>query len=177
MKSAGLGVGRLLAGGLAAAWLTGCASSPARVPATPEAATDRPEIYDPQADGEQQLATGLAQAQREGKRILLDLGANWCGDSQAMYRLLRQDARIARELSRHYVLVLVDVNARVNPPRNTNLVARFGDPLARGIPILLVLSPDGTLLNTDPDERLADRDHREPAKVRAYLRRWAKSRP
>jgi thiol:disulfide interchange protein len=147
-------------------------TKPAHAPARPPAGAGKPEIYDPRADGERQLVAALTQAQRQGKRVLLNLGANWCGDSQAMYRLLRDDTKIARELSRHYVLVLVDVNRRDGPPRNTALVARFGDPLARGIPVLLVLAPDGTLLNPDPAERLADSDHEQPAKVLAFLRQY-----
>ena len=49
--------------------------------------------------------------------------------------------------------------------RNTALVSRLGDPLGRGIPVLLVLAPSGTLLNTDPAERLADSGHQHPSKV------------
>ena len=167
----------LLAGGLAAGLLAGCATQPNPAPQTPPAKAAHPEIYDPRADGEQQLAVALTQAQWEGKRVLLNLGASWCRDSQAMYRLLRDNAQIARELSRHYVLVLVDVNRRGGLPRNAGLVARFGDPLAQGIPVLLVLAPDGTLLNTDPPERLADSDHEQPIEVLAYLRKWARKMP
>ena len=167
----------LLAGGFAAGLLVGCATQPTRAPNPPPAEAAHRQIYDPHADGEQQLAAALAQAQREGKRVLLNLGANWCGDSQAMHRLLRDDPKIARVLSRHYVLVRVDVNRRDGLARNAGLVARFGDPLARGIPVLLVLASDGTLLNTDPPERLADSDHEQPTKVLAYLRKWARNKP
>jgi thiol:disulfide interchange protein len=130
-------------------------------------------IYDPRADGEQQLKAALAQARRENKRILLDLGANWCSDSQATYRLLRTDPKIRRELEQHFVLVLVDVNQRDGLNRNAKLVARYGNPLARGIPVLLVLSPDGSLLNADSGERLRDDAHQRPEQVLAYLRKWA----
>ena len=150
--------------------LSGCAHRP-----DPAAAS--PQIYDPRADGNAQLTAALAQAKRDGKRVLLNLGANWCGDSQAMYRLLRNDPDIRRELERHYVLVLVDVNKRGDAPRNAEVVSRFGDPLGRGIPVLLVLAADGTLLNADPSERLADNDHQDPARVLAYLRKWANARP
>jgi thiol:disulfide interchange protein len=167
----------LLASGLTVVLLAGCATPGPHEPPPAATTAPRPEIYDPRADGEGQLAVGLARAQREGKRVLLNLGANWCGDSQAMYRLLQDDRKIACEVSRHYVLVMVDVNRRDGPPRNGTLVARFGDPLARGIPVLLVLAPDGTLLNADPAERLADSDHQHPAKVLDYLRRWGRPRP
>lgn len=112
--------------------------------------------------------------QREGKRVLLNHGADWCRGSQAMHRLLRDDPAISRELSRHYVLVLVDVNRREGEPRNTPLVSRFGDPLRRGIPVLLMLRADGTLLNRDPDERLADSDHSYPTRALGYRQKWSR---
>ncbi len=133
------------------------------------------EIYDTKADGEQQVAAALARAGREGRRVLLSLGASWCGDSQAMYHLLQTDRNIRRELERHYVLAMVDVNQQDAEPRNTNTVARFNNPIDHGIPVLLVLAPDGRLLNDDPNERLADSDHQHPDRVLAYLRKWAAS--
>jgi thiol:disulfide interchange protein len=151
--------------------LAGCAH---RAPSGAVPVVDgQPQIYDVRAAGEAQLAAALARAQRENKRVLLDLGASWCRDCQAMYRLLHHDPEITRELDRHYVLVMVDVSRKGDAPRNASLVARLGDPLSRGIPVLLVLSSDGTLLNADPAERLADSDHEFPAKVLAYLKMWA----
>jgi thiol:disulfide interchange protein len=156
---------------LAAMWLGGCAHRP--VPPPGPVVDGQPQIYDPSADGSAQLAAALAQATREHKRVLLDLGANWCRDCQAMHRLLRDDRLIEREVVDHYVLVMVEVSQKGQTPRNAELVTRFGDPLSRGIPVLLVLASDGTWLNTDPAERLADTDHREPARVLAYLRKWS----
>jgi thiol:disulfide interchange protein len=131
------------------------------------------EIYDEKADGEQQLVKALTRAAHEQKRVLLSFGANWCGDSQAMFHLLQTDRDIQRELQTHYILAMVDANPRAEAPRNTNTVARFGTPLSRGIPVLLVLTPEGKLLNDDPEERLADSDHQHPKVVLAYLQKWA----
>lgn len=148
-------------------FLSGCATAPSDVNSA------GPQIYDPQAEGEQQLAAALAEAKAQQKRVLLNLGANWCSDSQSMYRLLKNDPRISRELNVHYVLVLVDVNKRTGVDRNAALATRLGDPLTRGIPVLLILGADGTLLNTEPAERLADSDHKHPRKVLRYLQKWS----
>jgi thiol:disulfide interchange protein len=138
-----------------------------------EQSATRAQIYDPKADGEQQLREALATAQKSHKRILLNLGANWCGDSQAMFRLLHSDPAVQEELRRHFVLVMVDVNQKDGPPRNRSLVERLENPLTRGIPVLLILDAQGTVLNRDPDERLADNAHKQPEQVLAYLRKWA----
>ena len=178
-QDAGPGASRVKAGGIILAtfalsgvlaltlFLNGCAT------AQSDGNSAAPEIYDPQAEGEQQLAAALAEAKVQQKRVLLSLGANWCSDSQSMHRLLKNDRRISRELNAHYVLVLVDVNKRTGVDRNAALVTRLGDRLTRGIPVLLVLGADGALLNTEPAERLADSDHKRPGKVLRYLQKWS----
>jgi len=132
-----------------------------------------PEIYDPRADGEQQLAASLRQAEAEHKRVLLNLGANWCEDSQAMFRLFSTNTEIQRFISEHYVFEMIDVNQRGVGARNARIVARYGNPIAAGIPVLLILDAKGTVLNGDPSERPADSDHAHPAMILAYLQKWA----
>lgn len=149
---------------LVALVLTGCTTFPRPV---------TPQIYDVKADGEQQLNAALSQAGRERKRVLLNLGANWCSDSQAMFQLFHTDPEIRRVIEDYYVFEMIDVNQRGLRSRNAKLVARFGDPLAAGIPALLVLDANGVLLNRDPSERLSDSDHRHPAIVLAYFRKWS----
>jgi thioredoxin 1 len=153
------------------ALLTGCStasSSPG-----PQGSHSSLPIYDPKADGEQQLNHALKQARKESKYVLLDLGANWCSDSQATYHLLKTDPAITNELHRHYVLTLVDVNDHDGAHRNKKLLDRLGNPITRGIPVLLVISPDGDVLNKDAAERLRDDAYTEPGKVLAYLLKWA----
>ena len=161
---------RHLCGWLVLLVLTGCATAP-------HGSKDIQEIYDPHASGEQLLTAALSQAQKQGKRVLLDLGANWCSDSQAMAWLLQSDPAIHLEVQRHFILVMVDVNQNNGANRNPELIARFGNPIGRGIPVLLILAPDGTLLNRDPAERLRDDAHRAPETVLAYLRKWAPPPP
>ena len=137
---------------------------------------DTPQIYDVKADGEQQIAVAVAQAGRERKRVLLNLGANWCSDSHAMFQLFNANPEIRRVIEDHYVFEMFDVNRRGLRRRNARVVERFGDPIAAGIPVLLILDANGVLLNNDPAERLADSAHNHPALVLAYLRKWAGQR-
>src|SRR5215210_6279831 len=67
-----------------------------------------PEIYDTHADGEQLLAEALQTARAENKRVLLDMGANWCSDSQGMFQLLTTNTPIRRTIQDNYVFTMVD---------------------------------------------------------------------
>jgi thioredoxin-related protein len=142
--------------------VAGCASN----------ADNKPRIYDKKADGRKQFDVALKQAQAADKRLLLNLGANWCGDSQAMYRLLTTNSEIQRVIGERYVLTLVDVNKRRLRDRNRALLERIDNPVER-IPVLLIVDQSGKIQNTDPAERLLDSDHQHPDRVLAYLRKWA----
>jgi hypothetical protein len=45
--------------------------------AEPAKAKEKPQLYDPKADGKQQIEQAVTQARQEGKNILLKFGANW----------------------------------------------------------------------------------------------------
>lgn len=150
--------------------LSGCANLAGRSTAT----TSEAPIYDPKADGEQLLAEALKTARREQKRVLLNLGANWCSDSHATWELLTQDPEIRQVVREQFVLTMVDVNRQDAAPRNEELVARLGNPIDHGIPVLLILNSEGEVLNRDPAERLDDEAHYTPAQVLEYLRKWSK---
>ena len=152
--------------GVIAIFSNGCASTE----------SSNPQIYNTRADGEQQLVEVLRQARAEHKRVLLDLGANWCSDSQAMFGLLSTNREIQRFISDNYVFEMIDVNQHGLHARNTRLVERFGNPITNGIPVLLIFDENGRLLNVDPSERLRDSDHAHPTLVLAYLRKWAGQR-
>lgn len=165
-------VGSAASRGLAAVLLvlalgvTGCARRSAVPPA--EA---RP--FDEHAVAEQDIAVALREAQTTRRRVLLVFGANWCGDSRAMYGRLTADPVVAPVVRDHYVMVLVDVGPRHGPKWDAAVVQQYGRPFAgRGIPALVVLDADGRQLTTQASNPLRDSDHRHPRKVRRFLEAW-----
>ena len=42
------------------------------------AKTEKPKLYDTQANGTQQIGVAIKTATAENKRIILKFGANWC---------------------------------------------------------------------------------------------------
>lgn len=151
----GVGVGLGLLG-------AGCATGPRTHSAAP--------LYDAEADGAEQVTRALERARAEGKHVLVVFGANWCTDCQALHRLFTRDRRIRQLLAEAYVTAYVDTNRRDGAERNVATVARYENPIARGIPALLVLDESGAVLNIT--DRLRDDAHREPATVRWFLERW-----
>ena len=141
--------------------------SPARAADTPKAA--RPKIYDETADGAKQIASALALAKRENKRVLLQFGANWCGWCHKLHKLFETDKAIAKTLKADYVVVMIDVNEGHNKDTDT----KYGHPTRFGLPAIVILDADGKQLTTKDTGTLEEGDHHKPEKVLAFLKEWS----
>ena len=142
--------------------------------AEPEYPKMGPDIYDRDADGSAQISAALARARGAHKHVILELGANWCIWCRRLTHTFETDAAVAKMLRENFVLVLVDVNHRHGKARNEAVNTRYGNPMALGLPVLVVLDADGKQLTTQETGALEDgKDAHDPAKVIAFLGKWA----
>ena len=135
--------------------------------------TNRPAIYDKQADGNKQIADALALAKKDGKHVLLQFGANWCGWCHKLHKLFKDDKDIAAYLNRNYVLVLVDVDKVDGKSHNADVNERYGNPCQFGLPALVVLDAEGKKLTMQDSGKLEEGDHHDPKKVMSFLKEWS----
>jgi thiol:disulfide interchange protein len=155
-----------------AAWLLGIVlggSSLFAAASEPAGKTSRPALYDVKADGEKQIAEALVKARQEHKRVLLQFGANWCGWCHKLHQLFVADAKIAEQLRRAYVVVMIDVDQG----HNEAVVKRYGNPTRFGLPVIVVLDAQGKPLVTQDTGKLEAGDHHSPEKVLAFLNEWS----
>jgi len=126
--------------------------------------------YDEAANADAQVAAAFARAQKSHKRVLIDLGGNWCVDCLVLSNFLRLP-EMRRFMEAHYEEVLVDVG-RFN--RNLQIPARFGiTKRLEGVPALLIVTPDGKLVNGDRIFATADAHSMTPQALADYLARYA----
>lgn len=127
----------------AALAVTACASVP--TPAVAPRPEARPYLVSDNASADVDAA--LERARQSGKRVLLVMGANWCGDSRALAGWLATD-RFVELIKRKYELVYVDIGVpRAGDRPNLAIARRFGVPELPGSPNVLVLMSDGVLVN------------------------------
>jgi thiol:disulfide interchange protein len=126
--------------------------------------------YDEAANADAQVAAAFARAQKSHKRVLIDLGGNWCVDCLVLSNFLRLP-EMRRFMNAHYEEVLVDVG-RFN--RNLQIPARFGiTKRLEGVPALLIATPDGKLVNGGNIFATADAHNMTPQALADYLARYA----
>jgi protein disulfide-isomerase len=115
------------------------------------AALAAPLPYDPAADAHAALERGIAQARSEGKFLLVVFGANWCEDCRDLDRAMRGTS--APLIGSRFVVVKIDVG---NFNRNLDLAQRYGNPIGKGIPAAVVVTPAGQILYSTRGGELAD---------------------
>ncbi len=118
------------------------AAPPSTISAHPEA-----KLYDASRDARADVSAALARAKASNKRVILVMGANWCHDSKALAGWF-ESARFKAMLTPKYEVVYIDVGKpQLREGRNIEIAQEFGIKKIKGTPTVLILSPDGTLLN------------------------------
>jgi thioredoxin 1 len=114
-----------------------------------------PLPYDEKADAKADVQRALSAAQANGTPVLVIFGANWCPDCRALDQAL-STGKNAELMAREFRVVKVDVGQF---DRNLDLAARYGNPVKKGIPAAVVLSPQGEVLYATRLGELADARH------------------
>lgn len=127
--------------------------SPSVPPAASASVKDRYSTvaFDPTADAQRQLASRLDHAKVANRKLLVIMGANWCHDSGALANVI-ESRRFAEVIAENYELLFVDVGVpQTGNGRNLDIAKRFGIKKVKGTPLVMVISPDGKLLNSKKD--------------------------
>lgn len=115
------------------------------------AAVAAPLPYDMAADAHIALQRGLTQARSQSKDVLLIFGANWCEDCRELDKAMHGSS--AALIDSRFVVVKVDVG---NFNKNLDLANRYGNPIQKGIPAAVVLTPGDQVLYSTRAGELAD---------------------
>lgn len=166
---------RLLAAALlAAAALPGAAG--AAVPAPKVGVTSfeqvaKPFPYDENANADQAVAAAKARAIRSHKRLLIDLGGNWCLDCRLLAGTMELPA-VKAFVARHYEVVTVDVGRFT---KNAQIPAHYGiTGRLAGVPAVLIVDPrTDRLVNKGHETALSDARSMNPQALADWLARYA----
>jgi thioredoxin 1 len=125
-------------------------------------------IFDEKADAHEQIAKAIREASKTGKNIILDFGANWCGDCHALEAQM-QKPELAALIAKSFVVVNVDVGRF---DKNLDLAQKYRVPLKKGIPALAVLGPRGELLYVHDQGQFEDARHMSYEAIKAFFEQW-----
>jgi len=131
------------------------------------------DIYPDPAQAKPELAAALKQAAATHKRVLVDFGGNWCGDCQVL-DIYFHNPENRPILDANYVLVHVNVGRY---DANLDLAKRYGIPLEKGVPALVVLSDTGKVLYSQKSGEFEAMRRMQASSVTNFLVQWKPRRP
>lgn len=151
---------------LAASASLSLAQVPAQPASTPSSKVER-EKFDPKRDAAKDIANAISKATKENKRIILDVGGEWCGWCHKLDEFFATNAEAKKLLKDHYIVVKVNFS-----PENKNEAVLSKYPEIKGYPHLFVLEKDGKLLHSQDTGLLETGPAHDAAKVIPFLKKW-----
>jgi thiol-disulfide isomerase/thioredoxin len=160
----------LVLAALAAAPLAAAPAPRVSVQSLNQLAQPLPLPYNERADADRDVAAARARAKASGKKLLIDLGGNWCPDCRALAGVMALP-EVKRFLAQHYEMVMVDVGLF---DKNGQVAAHYGiKGRLVGVPSLLIVDPrTDRLLNQGRTAALADATSMAPQALADWLAQW-----
>ena len=129
-----------------------------------------PLPYDEAADADAKVAAARARAIKGHKRLLIDLGGNWCLDCRLLAGTMELP-ELRAFVARHFEVVTVDVgrfDKNLQVPATYGITARL-----RGVPAVLIVDPrSNRLVNAGRETALSDARSLTPQALADWLAQW-----
>jgi thiol-disulfide isomerase/thioredoxin len=123
--------------------------------------------YDPERDPAEDVREAARIATQQNKRILLQVGGDWCSWCHRMTEFFHQQPNVAETLRNGFVLIKVN---RSDENTNAEFLEQF--PPAEGFPYLIVLESDGTFLHAQDTAELEEGSSYSETALLDFLSQW-----
>ncbi len=124
--------------------------------------------FDEKRDAAADIQAAIKEAQRTGKRIILDVGGDWCSWCHSLDKFFEQHPEIAELRDKNFITVNVFYSSE---NKNEKVLSQY--PKTEGIPHFFVLERDGTLLHSQGMAKLEVGGEPNPEKWKDFLTKWS----
>ncbi len=126
------------------------------------------EKFDPTRNATEDLQNAIVTAQKDNKRIILDVGGEWCVWCRIMDFYLIENPDIAKLRDDNFVWLKVNMS-----PENENTEFLSAYPEILGYPHLFVLEADGKFLHSQFTGDLEEGKSYNKQKFTDFLNKWS----
>ncbi|RJP71428.1 MAG: thioredoxin family protein [Ignavibacteriales bacterium] len=124
--------------------------------------------FDPSKNPESDLKNAVVMAEGTNKRIILDVGGEWCIWCHRLDKFFEENADIKNFMEENFVVVKVNYS-----PENKNEKFLSNYPKIPGYPHLFVLDKDGKFLHSQDTGKLESGKGYSKDSVINFLHTWA----
>jgi len=124
--------------------------------------------YVPSRDAEKDIQDAANEARRTGRRVLLDVGGEWCVWCHILDRFFDDNPKLREFRDQNFIMTKINFS-----PENENkrVLSRYGE--IPGFPHLFVLDSDGKLLRSQGTGELEKGKSYDLEKLYSFLKKWA----
>ena len=131
------------------------------------------DAHPPREDAQADIDDACRLAAREGKRVAVVFGSDWCPDCHA-FKMALGHRLVTPILEPAFVVVHVSVG---NRDRNLDIMRSCGMTVGSGIPAVAILDPDGTVIAAQRDGEFRNASTLlSVAEMVTFFHRWAPHR-
>ena len=138
--------------------------TPKPAPSTPKQVNS----YDVARDPGKDLQTAIAEATRTKKRILLEVGGDWCVYCNIMDTTFESHPQLRKVRDAYYVTVMINYS-KENP--NEAFLSKY--PRIADYPHFFVLDSEGTFLYSQPTHKFEQGKKYNAGKIEDFLKKWS----
>jgi thioredoxin-related protein len=124
--------------------------------------------FDPIRNPETDLRNAILRAQKSGKRILLDVGGEWCIWCHRVDEFLLKNEDLNKYLHNNFIVIKVNYS-----PENKNVQFLSHYPKITGYPHIFILDKDGKFLHSQDTGKLEEGKGYNHQKFLQFLKNWA----
>jgi thiol:disulfide interchange protein len=124
--------------------------------------------YDPQRNADQDIRDAVAEAKRSHRRILLEVGGEWCIWCHRLDDFFSAHSNLTRLRDKNFVTVKINFSEE-NP--NQEVLSRYG-PIS-GYPYIFVLDSDGKLVRPQETDIFEAGKSYDETRLMSFLTYWA----
>lgn len=130
--------------------------------------TTQRKKFDPSRDPFKDLSIAIDEASKLNKRIILDVGGEWCKWCHIIDKFIDEQTEINEYLNNHYIVLKINYSEE---NKNENFLTRY--PEIEGYPHFFILEKNGELLHSQNTGLLEEGKSYDPEKFMNFLKKWS----
>jgi len=123
--------------------------------------------YDPARDPFVDGRAALKLAQETNRRVLIEVGGNWCSWCLQLDKFLAKNHQLREQLHRHFVILKVNVS-----DTNDNAEFMAGLPKPPGYPHIYIAEADGRIIFSKDTAQLLEDKRYSAQRFQQFIDKW-----
>ena len=135
------------------------------------------KVYDENRNPLEQIDQALANAQKDGKFVVCQVGGNWCPWCLRFADFISTDSTISNLIDKNFIYIHVNYNPRqkedaITAQRTSTMMKRLGNPARFGFPVFVVLDSKGKVIHIQDSSFLEEGKGYNKEKVLRFFANW-----